>query len=533
MPEALNEDMEFLSSAIELGDEKGLNENYFDITWLSDEGEVAGGSSKTVGGPFKAVEGPSKVVRGQFKAADGLSEVTRAQSEVVGNDGGLAVGPSRAKHHSDYIDSNDTRSYISTSFRFEADVAQRKNDKVRVIAKCDRIGYEWEIVASKHRNDNSFKVKTYLGTHNCLLIIKNKKVIARVLARKLKDDIIKMSFLRARQIRVLVRKQLGVAIGLTKAKRVKLRMIKEVRDNYVEEFRRLKQYADELLETNEGSTIKIEVDRSVPNEGLVKEQLLVAVGQDGNNQMFPFAWAVVNGVKNKDHWKCFLELLCADMGIEDGMGWTIISDMQKLEFKKQIELLCSMNKAAYNHLLKNWDAVHWCQAFFSNFSNCNVIDNNIASEVATGAPSEAANGASQLPSSASEGVARSTTSTAIKKRKKMRVTKRNQSVAATTKGFISEYVVVLRRKLKHASPKGKGTAAYRLQTQFTSAPTAPPQQISIINARRPNQLVVATGHGDSRSFISSRLLLEIAHQEQPSRSNLVADLPTQESIKNA
>ncbi|EOY19445.1 Uncharacterized protein TCM_044568 [Theobroma cacao] len=68
----------------------------------------------------------------------------------------------------------------------------KKNDNVRVRAKCVVIGYEWGILALKHKNDNSFRVKTYLGTHHCLPTNKNKQVTTKVLTRKLKDDIIKI-----------------------------------------------------------------------------------------------------------------------------------------------------------------------------------------------------------------------------------------------------------------------------------------------------------------------------------------------------
>ena len=60
-----------------------------------------------------------------------------------------------------------------------------------------------------------------------------------------------------------------------------------------------------------------------------KGQLLSAVGRDGNNQMFPIAWAVVEG-ENQDSWTWFIKLLMQDLGIFDELGWTVISDQQKV-----------------------------------------------------------------------------------------------------------------------------------------------------------------------------------------------------------
>ncbi|KAL2922025.1 Transposase for insertion sequence element IS905 [Bienertia sinuspersici] len=57
-------------------------------------------------------------------------------------------------------------------------------------------------------------------------------------------------------------------------------------------------------------------------------QVLVAVGRDGNNQMFPIAWACVK-VEDTDSWGWFLQLLADDLGTFDGSCYTIMSDKQK------------------------------------------------------------------------------------------------------------------------------------------------------------------------------------------------------------
>nr|GMD28279.1 uncharacterized protein LOC109163968 [Ipomoea batatas] len=250
-----------------------------------------------------------------------------------------------------------------------------------------------------------------------------------------------------------------MTIDLPKGRRAKLIVMKEIQQSYIGEFKRLREYADELLSTNIGSTVKLEVDRSTPDEpaifhrmyicfgaikenfmhgcrpiigldgcflkGLVKGQLLVAVGRDGNNQMFPIAWSIIQGRENTDNWKWFLNLLKADLGIIDGMGWTIMSDMQKgllcsisdllpfveqrmcarhiyarwgkrfrgdelkfqfwicarspnnPEFEKNMAALRQINEEAHDYLKEQWDPIHWCQAFFSDFSKCDVIDNNM------------------------------------------------------------------------------------------------------------------------------------------------------------
>ena len=60
-------------------------------------------------------------------------------------------------------------------------------------------------------------------------------------------------------------------------------------------------------------------------KGYVKGEILAAVDRDGNNQMFPVAWCVVT-CKNKVAWTWFIYLLIKDLGLNDGEGWTVITN---------------------------------------------------------------------------------------------------------------------------------------------------------------------------------------------------------------
>ncbi|KAI4377366.1 hypothetical protein MLD38_015005 [Melastoma candidum] len=57
--------------------------------------------------------------------------------------------------------------------------------------------------------------------------------------------------------------------------------------------------------------------------------LLTAVGRDGNDGMYPIAWAVVEG-ENQNSWTWFIELLFKQLNVRSGYGWTFISDQQKV-----------------------------------------------------------------------------------------------------------------------------------------------------------------------------------------------------------
>ncbi|KAK8643379.1 hypothetical protein V6N13_012679 [Hibiscus sabdariffa] len=108
--------------------------------------------------------------------------------------------------------------------------------------------------------------------------------------------------------------------------RARKNVLKGKNGSYVKEFASLWGYAAELIESNPGSTVTIQVDRdstriatfhrmyiclAVVKQGwregcrpfigvdgcflktITKGALLVVVGRDTNNQMFPVVWAVV------------------------------------------------------------------------------------------------------------------------------------------------------------------------------------------------------------------------------------------------
>ena len=120
---------------------------------------------------------------------------------------------------------------------------------------------------------------------------------------------------------------------------------------------RLYHYRLELMRTHPGSTVIFRCDQSIFQcmyvcltplrksllagcrqvllvdrcflKGLYGEQLLIAVGIDANDCIYPVAQATVNK-ENKDNWKFFLELLAKDLRITNSYNWAFMSDRQKV-----------------------------------------------------------------------------------------------------------------------------------------------------------------------------------------------------------
>lgn len=77
----------------------------------------------------------------------------------------------------------------------------------------------------------------------------------------------------------------------------------------------------------------------------VKGILLSAVGRDGNNQIYPFAWAVVQS-ENADNWLWFIKRLKFDLSLGDGSKYVLISDCSKVS----ASLVNHLHSDCYNYL---------------------------------------------------------------------------------------------------------------------------------------------------------------------------------------
>lgn len=58
--------------------------------------------------------------------------------------------------------------------------------------------------------------------------------------------------------------------------------------------------------------------------------ILVTVGLDPNDYMFPIAMGVVEVDNTKQSWKWFLIMLKEDIGITNTSSWTSMTDRQKV-----------------------------------------------------------------------------------------------------------------------------------------------------------------------------------------------------------
>ncbi|XP_075076921.1 uncharacterized protein LOC142163520 [Nicotiana tabacum] len=247
-------------------------------------------------------------------------------------------------------------------------------------------------------------------------------------------------------------------MGRTICYRAKCMVLKQFMGDWKLEFSRLCDYVDIIKSTNPGSSCWIRIDKDTKLgknlfvyfyvsfdalkrgwlegcrkiigfdgcflKGLCKGELLVAVGKNGNNQMFPIAWAVVDQ-ETKHSWTWFIKNLISDLNLGDGVGLTVMSDMQKglvptisellpnvehrmcarhiwttwaknwreeerrmqfwkcakssyeIKFKEEITNMAKLGKKEIYEDLLAYNKECWCKAYFSTCSKCDVVENNM------------------------------------------------------------------------------------------------------------------------------------------------------------
>ncbi|XP_072088118.1 uncharacterized protein [Arachis hypogaea] len=136
------------------------------------------------------------------------------------------------------------------------------------------------------------------------------------------------------KLRTLIRKshsKWNVDLTKTKAARVKQQALDEINGTYGEQYRRIHDYAAELLKELHSVQTTIGLDGcfiKAPYEG----QLLTAIGWDHNDKILSIAYAIE--AETKDTWTWFLSNLCDNLGVDKIRRCTFMSDQQKKKILK-------------------------------------------------------------------------------------------------------------------------------------------------------------------------------------------------------
>ena len=144
-----------------------------------------------------------------------------------------------------------------------------KNEPKRIRVKCIASAKcPWRTYVSYSKQARGIQVKSFQEEHSCCVSFKNKLVNVAMIANHFEPTIKYHPKMKIKKIQRRVASELKVNVNFTRCKRARKLVNEKLVGNYKEEFALLREYGDELLDKNHGSTMKLSVDRVTPNSPL-------------------------------------------------------------------------------------------------------------------------------------------------------------------------------------------------------------------------------------------------------------------------
>ena len=215
----------------------------------------------------------------------------------------------------------------------------KKNDKRRVILISKQKGCPFYLRVRKSMQATYWQVVTFKDEHCCFGTATNSQDTPKWASKMLMSLLMHSPDMRLKAIVAYALEKWGFRMSMDQAYRAKVKAMEKIEGATKDQYKHLRSYVAELIEKNKNSTVKIKCDLTPHGpvfermyvcleacknafvttcrpligldgcflKGEFGGQLLSEVGKDGNNQMFPFAYVVVES-ENYSSWKWFVDL---------------------------------------------------------------------------------------------------------------------------------------------------------------------------------------------------------------------------------
>ncbi|CAN1147528.1 hypothetical protein LINPERHAP2_LOCUS15933, partial [Linum perenne] len=242
---------------------------------------------------------------------------------------------------------------IRNSIIVGANVRRMRSSKTRREVVCKHPSCKWRLYAAWYRGRELFVVKQIGAAHSCPRKSRNTQATAKWIANDLLERFRINPNIEIAHILAEMKLKYGLELEPRQCYRAKVEARKLLTGTLEAEYMKIRSYIAELRRADPGGRFIVEVDTADsldfvyfkrifvcfsslkegflrgcrPMFGLdvcflkgeVSGMILSAVGKDGNNQMYPISWAVVEG-ENKNSWAWFLRTLQEELALSDGNG---------------------------------------------------------------------------------------------------------------------------------------------------------------------------------------------------------------------
>ncbi|WMV07501.1 hypothetical protein MTR67_000886 [Solanum verrucosum] len=232
----------------------------------------------------------------------------------------------------------------------------RPNEKHRVRVKCQHKKYKWLLYASLDKDSGDFIVKNYYPVHQCPTTTKNKLCTSNFIANKFRDIIVSQSYIKLWEIQELTNPGSSCWVRTDKESTPGKNMFvyfyvcfDALKRGWLEGCRKIIDF--------DGCFLK----------GACKGELLVAIGRNGNQQMFPIAWATVDQ-ETKHSWSFFINFLIQDPNLGTRHGLTVMSNLQKILAARHKSIITMLEEIRHKIIDRNVEMRKFVDTWISDIS---------------------------------------------------------------------------------------------------------------------------------------------------------------------
>ncbi|RYR14206.1 hypothetical protein Ahy_B04g070798 isoform C [Arachis hypogaea] len=207
----------------------------------------------------------------------------------------------------------------------------RKCDLQRVRAVCTGKCPFW-LYAAKMKEEDSWQLRSMNLTHTCTQTHRVGILHSRWLGKAFKKKVESNPRVKIRELVSKAQKKWNLTVTKSMATRTKQIALDEIQGTFREQYKRIYDYAHELMRANPGTSVRLQVQRypEVENE-VASSQTSCCIFQ--RIYICLEAYAVVEA-ETKDSWTWFLSHLATDIGVEKMGRTTFMSDQQKVSNPK-------------------------------------------------------------------------------------------------------------------------------------------------------------------------------------------------------
>ncbi|CAN1171217.1 hypothetical protein LINPERHAP2_LOCUS29449 [Linum perenne] len=290
-----------------------------------------------------------------------------------------------------FVDSAAFKDFVASYCLYiGADILWLRSCQSKMEAVC-REHCGWRVYGSRSSKKDSFILKCLGEKHTCPRALSNKQASAKWLAKTYLEKFRINPKWDVSDMKREVQLTYGIRINENKCYRARNEARTLLEGSLEDEYKKLRPYVAALKCADPEGQFLLEVDIQSDDKvtfkriyigfsslfkgfvagcrpiigfdgcflkGELPGMLLSAIGKDGNNQMFPLAWAVTEG-ETTSSWKWFVELVKGQLNLDQGNGWTVISDQQKgLIQALDYYLPHAEHRKCARHVFANWKLKH-------------------------------------------------------------------------------------------------------------------------------------------------------------------------------